>query len=99
MKIFETLISLSRERGLRIEISFLKCKGRLLIDKELELKAVDEFGNISSWARVFPGISIQNILDQCGVKKIDVYKGQEKIVENENIYEVIRELGGIASYK
>lgn len=90
LKLLERLISISRENGVKIEISFIRCKGRLFIDKEI--KALDEYGNIAPWNRVFPGISVQNVLDQCRIKKIEVYRGSEKILESTDINETIREL-------
>ncbi|MEL9990723.1 MAG: hypothetical protein QXP98_11075 [Thermoproteus sp.] len=62
----------------------------MFIDKEI--KALDEYGNIAPWNRVFPGISVQNVLDQCRIKKIEVYRGSEKILESTDINETIREL-------
>nr|KJR74383.1 MAG: hypothetical protein TU35_00285 [Thermoproteus sp. AZ2] len=87
LKLLESLISISRENNIKIIIHFVKCKGKLYIDKEL--KAMDEYGNIAPWNRAFPGIHIQNILDQCRVKKVEVYKGSELVLETGDMSEVL----------
>lgn len=96
LKLLEKLISISREKGIKIEILFDKCRGRLLIDKEV--KALDEYGNIAPWGRVFPGIALQNVLDQCRVKKVIVYKGSERVLEGGNLEAILRELSSHNRY-
>mgnify|MGYP001770669296 CR=1 FL=1 len=96
LKLLEKLTSISREKGVRIEIYFNRCKGRLLIDKEV--KALDEYGNVAPWGRAFPGIAIQNVFDQCRVKKVVVYKGSERLLEGEDLESVVRELSSYDRY-
>ncbi|AEA13067.1 MAG: hypothetical protein ACP5I3_04305 [Thermoproteus sp.] len=93
LKLLERLISISREKGVKIEISFSRCRGRLLIDREV--KALDEYGNVVPWNRAFPGIAIQNILDQCRVRKVEAFRGQEKVVEAPDAESAIRELSSL----
>ncbi|MFP3168825.1 MAG: hypothetical protein RXR02_08185 [Thermoproteus sp.] len=90
LKLLERLISISRERGIKIEVSFSRCRGRLLIDREI--KALDEYGNVVPWNRAFPGVAVQNVLDQCRVRKVEVYRGREKAFEASDLESALREL-------
>ncbi len=90
LKIFERLVEVSRSRGLRFVIHFAKCRGKVAIDREL--KALDEEGRPASWLRVFPGVTPQNVLTQCVVKKVEVYSGAELVGEFKTLEEVLHYL-------
>lgn len=64
------------------------CRGKLYIDKEL--KAMDEYGNVISWNKAFPGISPQNVLSQCRVKRVEAYRGSEKVYEGLDLNELVQ---------
>jgi len=87
LKLFEKLVEISRINNIKILIYFEKCKGILLISREI--KALDEFGRITPWSRAFAGISLQNILDQCRIKKIEVYRENMFILETKSLNEII----------
>jgi hypothetical protein len=87
LKLLERLIEASRSRGVRFVIHFVRCRGKLGIDKEI--KALDEEGRPAPWSRVFPGVTPQNILQQCGLKKVEVYRGQELLGEYKTIEEAL----------
>ncbi|MFN3804114.1 MAG: hypothetical protein ACK4SY_03565 [Pyrobaculum sp.] len=86
LKTFEKLVELSRSRGLRFVLHFTKCRGKVGIDREV--KALDEEGRPASWPKVFPGVAPQNVLSQCGLKKVEIYRGSELIGEFKTLEEV-----------
>jgi hypothetical protein len=90
LKLFERLIEVSRSRGVRLVLYFAKCRGRVGIDKEI--KALDEEGKPAPWSRVFPGVTPQNILQQCVLKKVEVYRGLELLGEYKTIDEALSAL-------
>jgi hypothetical protein len=87
LKLFERLIEVSRSRGVRFVIHFVRCRGKLGIDKEI--KALDEEGRPAPWSRVFPGVTPQNIFQQCVLKKVEVYRGLELLGEYKTIEEAL----------
>ncbi|MFN7105964.1 MAG: hypothetical protein ACK4M3_05210 [Pyrobaculum sp.] len=86
LKTLERLVELSRSRGLRFVLHFAKCRGKVGIDREI--KALDEEGRPASWPKVFPGVTPQNILSQCVLKKVEVYWGSELIGEFKTLEEM-----------
>jgi len=90
LKLFERLIEASRSRGIRFVLYFAKCRGRVGVDKEI--KALDEEGRPAPWSRVFPGVTPQNILQQCVLKKVEVYRGLELLGEYKTIDEALSAL-------
>jgi len=90
LKLFERLVEASRSRGVRFVIHFVKCRGKVGVDREV--KALDEEERPAPWSRVFPGITPQNVLQQCVVKKVEVYKGAELVAEFKSIEEALSSL-------
>jgi hypothetical protein len=87
LKLFERLVEASRSRGVRFVLYFAKCRGRVGVDREI--KALDEEGRTAPWSRVFPGVTPQNILQQCVLKKVEVYRGSELLGEYGTIDEAL----------
>ncbi|MEM0483522.1 hypothetical protein [Pyrobaculum aerophilum] len=69
---------------------FVKCRGKVGIDREI--KALDEEGKPAPWSRVFPGVTPQNILQQCVLRKVEVYRGSELLGEYKTIEEALSAL-------
>ncbi|MCX8136222.1 hypothetical protein [Pyrobaculum aerophilum] len=87
LKLFERLVEASRSRGVRFVLYFVKCRGKVGIDREI--KALDEEGKPAPWSRVFPGVTPQNILQQCVLRKVEVYRGSELLGEYKTIEEAL----------
>lgn len=90
LKLLERLVELSRTRNIRFVLHFAKCRGKVGIDREI--KALDEEGRPAPWARVFPGVTPQNILQQCVLKKVKVYRGSDLLGEYKTIEEALSSL-------
>ena len=90
LKLFERLVEASRSRGVRCVLYFVKCRGKVGIDREI--KALDEEGKPAPWSRVFPGVTPQNILQQCVLRKVEVYRGSELLGEYKTIEEALSAL-------
>ncbi|HII48202.1 hypothetical protein [Pyrobaculum aerophilum] len=90
LKLFERLVEASRSRGVRFVLYFVKCRGKVGIDREI--KALDEEGKPAPWSRVFPGVTPQNILQQCVLRKVEVYRGSELLGEYKTIEEALSAL-------
>lgn len=90
LKLFERLVEVSRSRGVRFVLYFVKCRGKVGIDREI--KALDEEGKPAPWSRVFPGVTPQNILQQCVLRKVEVYRGSELLGEYKTIEEALSAL-------
>ncbi|MEZ0320262.1 MAG: hypothetical protein ABWK05_09790 [Pyrobaculum sp.] len=87
LKLLERLVEVSRSRGVRFVLHFAKCRGKVGVDREI--KALDEEGRPAPWPRVFPGVAPQNILAQCVLKKVEVYRGSELVGEYRTIEEAL----------
>jgi len=85
--VLDKLTRISRERGLRILVRTARCRGTLIIDREV--KAGDETGNPVPWSKAFPGITPGNVLAQCGVSKVEVYCGSTLIATFTNVAELL----------
>ncbi|WP_053240359.1 hypothetical protein [Pyrobaculum islandicum] len=90
LRVFERLVEISRSKGIRFVLHFTKCRGKVGIDREI--KALDEEGRPAPWGRIFPGITPQNILHQCILKKVEVYKGSQLLGEYNTIEEALSAL-------
>lgn len=90
LKAFERLVEISRTRGIRFVLHFSKCRGKVGIDREI--KALDEEGRPAPWSRVFPGVTPQNILQQCVLKKVEIFRGSEPLGEYRTIEEALAAL-------
>jgi len=87
LKLFERLVEASRSRGVRFVLHFAKCRGKVGIDREV--KALDEEGRPAPWPRIFPGVTPQNILQQCVLRKVEVYRGSELLGAYNSIEEAL----------
>ncbi|MEM0369661.1 MAG: hypothetical protein QXT46_03640 [Pyrobaculum sp.] len=90
LKIFEQLIEISRSQGVRFVLHFVKCRGKVGVDREI--KALDEEGRPASWSKIFPGVTPQNILQQCVLKKVEVFRGSVLLGEYKTIEEALASL-------
>jgi hypothetical protein len=86
----ERLIEASRGLGVRFVLYFVKCRGRVGVDREI--RALDEENRPAPWVRVFPGISPQSVIQQCALKRVEAYRGGELIGEWKTIEEAIAAL-------
>lgn len=87
LRLFEQLVEISRSRGVKFVVYFTKCRGKVGVDREI--KALDEEGKPAPWSRVFPGVTPQNIIQQCVVKKVEVYRGSTLLGEYRTIEEAL----------
>ncbi|ABP49656.1 MULTISPECIES: hypothetical protein [Pyrobaculum] len=90
LKLLEQLVEISRSQGVRFVLHFAKCRGKIGIDREI--KALDVDGKPGPWPRIFPGVAPQNVVQQCVVKKVEVYKGSQLLGEYRSIEEALSSL-------
>lgn len=89
LKELEQIVSISRERGLKIVIRLKRSKNSILIDKEV--KAIDEFDKIISWAKAFP-IPPNQVIDSYGINVIEIYCKNNLIKQFKSWQELLKNI-------
>ncbi len=92
LKEIEQLVRKSRENNVKIVIRFKRCKGKVLIYREV--RALDESDNIVPWGKVFP-VPPDVAIDSCIVKSIEVLCNNDVVMRFETWDQLIRSLDSI----
>ncbi len=89
LKELEQVVSSARKLNLKIIIRFRKTRNSILIDKEI--KALDEYGKVTSWSRAF-SIPPNQAIDTYTISSIEVLCGDEVIAAFNRWSDLLRSL-------
>jgi len=89
----ETLVSESRACGIKIVVYLERCRPRIVIEQMV--RAVDEEGRVMSWGRAFPSLAPHQAIENCGIKRIEVWRGESLVVELSSWRDLLRSVGRI----
>ncbi|BDR91547.1 hypothetical protein [Vulcanisaeta souniana] len=89
IKDIEQVLTMVRNKGLRVIIKFKKSRNMMALEKEI--RALSPEGNYVAWASAFPAPPHQ-IIDAYGVASIEIYCGGELVRQVSDWRELVKEL-------